>query len=442
MHVVRGAVPVAMAGVAGLVLLGGCDNADPNATAIADASVEMRAISPGSIPPADENDAAAKYGRVASAVRTAASSGDGAHAAAARQLLARAEAGRSLPAMADLARVEREASEMLARVLSLETARLSAEQVAATLEGYDAAAERAEIDERIAERQRELGGLEDERDAARNQVATLRGQIEDLEGQIDTLRRRETGLRDRSLGEDPIRAAETIGEARRVGRQADGLEARASELDAEILVRLPAVGELETKIEAANRQLTMLGAARSAVDEREQQALREAETASEDARRYAAQMREMIEQVQALHLQQARDATNAAQEALSAAAGSARGDEGALTAAVAQSDLASLAARRAGTLHRFAETLDRLASAASTQDQSRLSALTRQFRERAAEQREAAVQAYDRAASAFRRVRATGDTREALQETADALEARRDELGGSARSDATTPGDG
>ena len=92
----------AMAGV-----LGGCEDEDPAASAIQDASIHLKTVSPGSVPPVSDEFATERYRATASKLGPASSGSAGLQAAAA-MLSTQVESGLARPAMNRLAEIEHE----------------------------------------------------------------------------------------------------------------------------------------------------------------------------------------------------------------------------------------------------------------------------------------------------------------------------------------------
>ncbi|GIW73481.1 MAG: hypothetical protein KatS3mg103_0003 [Phycisphaerales bacterium] len=232
-----GRVVVCRVAAAGLVValaggLIGCDQQDPASQAIVQGSIELRAISPGSVPPVGDQFAVDRYRAVASEVTPAMQAGSAGQKAAAALLLAQAQAGQARPALSRLVEIEHRIAEALNRMRSLETARVMAEQTAQALASFDPSQERSAIETRTGQLQRQLAEAQAQRQALEDELAELGRQIESLESQIGSIRAQESSLRDRALREGPIEAAATIEQARQEGRRADALEVQASTLDA------------------------------------------------------------------------------------------------------------------------------------------------------------------------------------------------------------------
>eukprot|EP01025_Chloroclados_australasicus_P046106 TRINITY_DN5087_c2_g1_i9.p3 TRINITY_DN5087_c2_g1~~TRINITY_DN5087_c2_g1_i9.p3 ORF type:complete len:268 (-),score=49.31 TRINITY_DN5087_c2_g1_i9:13-816(-) len=229
----RGIVALlAVAGIAGSAFMSGCEQEDPSATALSDAAIQIRTISPGSVPPTSDDFATSQYRLASGKLDAAARDGNDAQKAIAAILSAEIAIGNARPAMTALARIEHEIGSKLTRMTSLETARVSAQQTAEALGSYDPSAEREAIEQQASELQQQLSDAQDERQQLVTQVESLNAQIAGLEGEVSTIRGQESQLRDRALREDPITAARTSIEAREVGRRADALEVQASNLDA------------------------------------------------------------------------------------------------------------------------------------------------------------------------------------------------------------------
>lgn len=415
-------------------ILAGCENEDPAADAIRDASIQLKAISPGSVPPVSDDYAAKSYRATAGQLGPA-GSGSSAQQAAAALLSSQVESGLARPAMSRLAEIEHEIAAKLNRMLSLETARVTAQQTAQALGSYDPSAERAAIDRQTNELQGNLSQARAQREQLEQQLAALSSQISELEGQVGTIRAQESALRDRALREGPIEAAATIEEARETGRRADALEVRASTLDAERSVIRPQIEATGVRIDAINAQLAILSEARESVAQQARRSSEEASAAQAAAREFSANLVTLATEIGALHQSEAQAAMGEARQSLEKAASSARrasGDiaDGTLAAAGANRMLGDLLARRAGSMEQTASAFLGLADRGQGELASRLTTLADTLTQQAQSLKQDAIAAYEAAASSLRRARAQGVTRDALQQAADNLDRAIENLGG------------
>jgi chromosome segregation ATPase len=428
---------VAQAGLVALMgsALVGCEEDDANATALTDASAYVRTISPGSVPPTDDTFATEGYRTASSKLAPAASGGTEAQKAIASVLAAEIEIGRARPAMTKLAEIEQQVGAKLTRMMSLETARVSAQQTAAALGGYDPSAERAAIDQQASALQQALSVAQAERQSLEQRVEGLGSQISSLEGQVRTIRAEESGLRDRALAEDPIAGAQTTLEARDTGRRADALEVQASTLDAQRSSLRPQIAALGVRIDAIDAQLAILSEARESVAQQARRSADEAAEAQDSAREFSAALVALATEIGALHQNEASAAVSEAREALDKAASTARRArsatvDGSLLAANASRSLGDLLARRAGSLEQTAGVFGNLAGRADGELGRRLSSLADEFAQRAQGLKQDAIESYSTAMSGFSQARAQGETREALQQAADDIERAIERLGG------------
>lgn len=428
---------VARSGLVALIGLAatGCENEDPNATAISQASTQLRAISPGSVPPVNDEFATKRYQAAAGKLAPAGSGGTVAQQSIASILGSEIAFGQARPAMTKLAELEHEIGTKLTRMMSLETARVSAQQTAEALGNYNPAAERTAIDQSASTLQQRLSESQAERQALETRVQSLGSQITALEGQVGTIRAEESSLRDRALREDPITAAETFSQAREAGRRADGLEVQSSTLAAQRAVLTPQIEALGVRIDAINTQLTILSQARESVAQQARRATDDAAAAQSLARQYAAELAALAAEIGALHQTEAQAAVGEARQALDKAVSTARRAnaqmvDGTLAAAGASRSLGDLLGRRAASLGQTTGLFSELAGRSEGEQSRRLSTLAEQLAREAEGLKSDAITAYELAAGNFRRVRAQGATREALQKAADDLDRAIERLGG------------
>lgn len=428
---------MASAGLAALAGSGliGCSEEDPSATALSDASVQLRAISPGSVPPTNDSFATDGYRATSAKLAPATRDGTDAQRAIASILTAEIEMGQARPAMTKLAELEHEIGSKLTRIMSLETARASAQQTAEVLGGYDPSAERAAIDQRTSALQQDLSDAQGQQQELRQRVEDLGTQITSLEGQVSTIRGEESALRDRALTEDPIAAAQTVSQARDTGRRADGLEVQASTLDAQRSVLRPQIEAVGVRIDAINAQLGILSEARESVAQQARRSSADASAAQALAREYSAEMVTRAAEVGALHQNEAQAAVAEAQQALEKASSAARGArslaaDGSLAAAGASRSLGDLLARRAGSLMLTADTFRGLGGRMEGEQGRRLSTLASQLSQQADSLKQDAIRAYQQAASGFDRVRAPGATGDAFKQAVSDLNRAIERLGG------------
>jgi len=412
----------------------GCDKQDPAARAIADASIELRSISPGSVPPVSDEFAASGY-RATTSKLGPVSGGTQAQQAIGALLAAEAEAGLARPSLSRLAELEHEIGGKLTRMVSLETARVSAQQTSEALGAYDPSAEQATIDARASELQEQLSGAQSQRQTLERRIEDLSAQITAIEAQVRTVRAEESGLRDRALGEGPIEAALTIQEARDVGRRADQLEAESSMLDAQRAVLRPELEAVGVRIEAINTQLNILSEARESVAQQARRSQQDAAGAQESAREFSAELITLATEIDSLHQNEAQAVLDEARQALQKAASTARransgGVDGTLIAAGASRTLGDLLSRRASSLSQTASAFSGLADRGRGELAQRLSTIADQLASKADDLRSEAIESYESAVSGLRRVRAQGQTRDALQDAADDLEQAIERLGG------------
>jgi len=407
----------------------GCEREDPAARALSEASASLRAMSPGSVPPASEGFAQSSYEEVSGRLAGIGAEASDAQQSAAALLRARVEVGKAHPAIRRLGEIEQRVGLGLGKLASLESARASARQTADALAAYDPSGERQAIDARVSSIQDELAATRERREELQGRISDLNTRIEGLNDQAEEARQAEAELRSRALNEDPIRAADTLHEAREVQRRADRLEVRASELDAQIAVLTPRVEELGVQIDALETQLSLLADARATVDSRAEQADDDARAEAELAREHAAELRAVAEEIATLELTEAQEATDevvASLERAASTAGRARGgaqSDGRLSAAGTLRSLGDLLARRSASLRQAASTFRALADNARGENATRLAALAGQLDQRADARRAEAVEAYEGVVNALRGVRASGEAREALQAAADTVEA-------------------
>lgn len=436
----------ALAGTLGLAALGvswmsGCDGHDAGAQAISDASIQLRSVSPGSVPPTSDEFATSQLRASAGLLQAVEREGTDAQKAIAAILSAEIETGLSMPALSKLAEVEHEVGMKLTRMASLETARVTAQQTAEALRTFDASAQRSSIDERARALQSDLATARQQRQQVEQQAEELAGQIAALEARVSTIRGEESTLRDRALREGPIEAAATIEQARLTSRQADALEVQASTLDAQRAALGPQVEALSVRINAIDAQLAMLSTAREGVEARARQAESEAAQAERTASEHAAQIVVLAVEIGALHQNDAQTAMEEAQQSLEKAVSTARratdpNSDGTLTAARASRTLGDVLAWRAGSLEHTARSFRGIAERAGGEQSRRLSTLADQLSQQADGLKQDAIGSYEQAMTGFGRVRAKGQTKIALDEAAENLGRAIERLGGKREAEA------
>ncbi|NRA57007.1 MAG: hypothetical protein HRU13_02670 [Phycisphaerales bacterium] len=414
----------------------GCDEQDPAAQAISDASIQMRAISPGSVPPVSDDFAEQGY-RATTGKLGPVSGGTPAQQAIAALISAEAEAGLARKPLARLAAIEQQIGATLTEMVSRETARVTAQQTAEALGSYSSAAELRAIDEEASRFQEQLAGARAEQQTLEGRMGDLGAQIEALEGQVRTIRAEESALRDRALSEGPIEAAETIQSARDVGRRADKLEAESSMLDAQRAVLRPQIEALGVRVQAIDSQLGILSEARESVTKQAALAADEASDAREAAATLARELAANADTVSALHQSDAMNAVNDARSALQKAGSTARransgGVDGTLSSAGSARVLGDVLARRSASMAQTASMFRGLSERVQGQLATKLGTSADQLDRQADELRREAIESYETAAGGLRRVRAQGETRDALQASADELDRAIERLGGPA----------
>lgn len=422
-------------GIAALASMSGCDGHDAGATAISDASIQLRTVSPGSVPPISDEFATARLRASAGRLDEVNRQGSDAHRAIAAILTAEIETGLSIPALSRLVEIEQEIGMKHTRIASLETARVTAQQTASALRAFDPSAERASIDERTGTLQGELATTRRQREQLEQQAQTISGQISTLEAQVSSIRAEENAMRDRALREGPIEAAETIEQVRLTSRQADALEVRASTLDAQRSALWPQIEALGVRIEAIDAQLAMLSAAREAIETQARQTQDEAAQAERTANEHSAQIVALAAEIGALHQNEAQNAVSEARQSLEKAVSAARratspDASGTLAAAGASRILGDVLAWRAGSMEHTARSFRGMVERASGEQARRLATLADQLSQLADGMKQDAIASYEAAADGLRRVRASGQTRDSLNEVADNLDHAIERLGG------------
>lgn len=418
-----------------VALVPGCDGQDTGARAISDASIQLRTVSPGSVPPTSDEFATSRLRATAGKLDAVNREGSPAQKAIAAILSAEVETGMSIPSLSRLVEVEHEIGMKLTRITSLETARVTAQQTASALRAFDATVERASLDARSRALQGDLATARRQREQLEQQAQALTGQISALESRVSSIRAEESAMRDRALREGPIEAAETIEQARLTSRQADALEVQASTLDAQRSALGPQIEAQRVRIEAIDAQLAMLSTAREGVETQARQTDAEAAQAERAASEHAAQIVALATEVGVLHQNEAQAALDSARQSLDKAVSAARratdkDADGTLASARALGTLGDVQAWRASSLEHTARSFRGIAERATGEQTRRLSTLADQLSQMADGLKQDAIVSYEQAVTGLRRVRATGQTRESLNLAADNLERAIERLGG------------
>jgi predicted nucleic acid-binding Zn-ribbon protein len=311
---------VALSGLA----LGACERDGASKKALEEASIRLESLDTGlgSAPSVDHREQV--YNAVVTSLKEAADSDVPAYASSANILLAKAHTGLSETPATQAALLEADSLNRV-RVLRADLAQwLEMNAVAVAADSYDAEPEIAALESQVKEIQGAVAGLTKARADVANRRDALVTEASGLSAESKTLRDEIGSLRMRISTVNATEGAAITEQIRERSRAADGLELKASEINARAELLVPQIAEIELNITGLNNQIESLRAAQAAAEQRS----RDAKSEATEARALAATAAERIDKG-ATALIELRDgdiarAYESAQRTLTSGAGAAR----------------------------------------------------------------------------------------------------------------------
>lgn len=385
------------AGLAVTLPLGGCDGDDATAAAIETSKRRLQALAPG-VPSQYRVEV---FNDVVSTLKPLSSKGSKSQSATASLLIAQAQAGLAEGPAAEASRLEREA---LNRIMAIQADLSQWYNLNAQGDGaasYNPAAELAEIDQLVKQRQEQRVGAQNEKSKVDSTVAQLREQAKAKVEQARAKREQAGALQSQVANQTAVQGEETLKRAHEIGRQGDALEVEGSMLEARAAKIAPQSVAIQLEIDRLTDQLALLDAARADVQTRAQTARANAAAARASATKAAAVIKEQFTQLESLRSGELAQQTAAAQSGYESAASSASGamsqspTNAQMAAGVARHALGDVLWTKAHGLSSYANLLETLAAAQPPLPESQT------YASKAAEARAGAKEALDAATEAY-----------------------------------------
>ena len=421
----------AIATASAIVFLAGCDQGDPVARSIENASVTLRMLNPAGGPPPAEARRNELYTQALSQLRGAPGEPTSAQQTAISLLTAEAESGLAEIPLEEAAAQERTLLGQIREARALLSQWQGHRVREATARQFDPTSEISEIDSAIAERDAQIAAAEDAAAALDAQIATLNNEVDTRLAEAAEERLTEASLREQARAVSAVEGEELIKGARAHQRVADALEVEAEMLRARIEQLERESTEAKLNVERLRTQRALLGRARAAVQERAQASAEQAAEAAADADATAQRLAAALVAIERARdegaalaqayekgltgLNRALSAANRAQSDQSARQG-ARAAVGATQQAIGDAHNARVRGTAA-----YAELLQALVAADGLEGSAASEANLAAARDSIAEDRQAASDAYEAARTAFSGSGARGDEVRARIERLDAL---------------------
>lgn len=365
----RSAAPVLILSAAlSAAALSGCGGTTPAQEAIHDASAMLHGLGvSGSEPLPSVSDRKQRYQSVVKAIKPIADADDGADAAAARVLLAKAQGGLGDISASDAADVERAALDQIRGIRAALEQWLSQRSIAQALQAYDPTQELAKLDDEIRQREAEAGRAEEAKQKQVALVEQTRAKAAQARAQAEQFRTQEASIRAGVASASQTQRAAAFEQAMTVRRQGDEYEKQAADADAIAASQEPVVGTLQNAIEKLNRQVQLLRDAKQALVARADANRAQAADAAKEADAASARVTDLLKELDATRSgigaptdEAARlygSAVGAARKASLAGAGANGRGVGPMMAGNLQQSLGDLLAGKARSLGAYAALL-------------------------------------------------------------------------------------
>jgi len=288
---VLGSMPLAL-----VLAPAGCGE-DPVVRAIQDASTKMSLLSPGAAP-APEKNREETYNEVIEELQVVLREGQPGQQAAANMLISEARSGLAQAPLAELERAERKAYDAAQEIRAALSAWIQHTSRQAAAETYDPQPEFDSIDEQVQQRERALEAARAHQRELETQARALRDEAEAIRAEAKETRLAESRLGERMLELPAQQAATLTDELRTLQRRAGDAEARAAFLDVRASQIQREAKGAALEVDRLKRQIRLLAAAREEVSTRAENARRDAAQAAQDAAAVAAEIDELITQLE------------------------------------------------------------------------------------------------------------------------------------------------
>lgn len=297
--------PGALLLAASISLAAGCGGQSADQQAMSDAAKELGVLGlPGSNPSPVPDQRKKKLQAIIASLKPVADNG-GNGGSAAHLLIARAQAGLAEAAAHEAAEAESAAGSQLTTVRLGLDRWLSQRSIAAALESYDATAQIAEIDQKIAQREQQAAELMQAKQAAQGVLDGIMAKAKQARDQATAKREAEAAIRARTAGATQTQIAELVIEARQVKREGDAYEKEAGEFEANASREKPKVDAFSTQIEQITKEVSLLRDGKQALTTKAAKTREQAVAATQEASKTA---EEVVAQLRAL--EEARKATD------------------------------------------------------------------------------------------------------------------------------------
>ena len=413
---------------ASALVLTGCDQRSPTATAVESASRDVLVVSGGGSARPESADYAKTMTGVASTAQGSANDGTPVEKAAANLLVSTAQLGLATGPAERAASKDLEARTLITRIQSFSNQWSSSSSSAAAAESFDPAAQISELNALRERKQGEIATLQSELTKVQTQVEGLRTRAKERLDAAAAKHAVYTKMTSDAVSLSAADAAKVVADANKIRREGDALRLDGSKIDAEAESIAPMIGELRMRVDELANQNKEFEKAQADLQARAETFRSQAKTARDDANTASNAIDALVGDLDKLFdgdLKAAFDDTVAAvNKSKSAASSSQNASPGFGKLATGESSLLLADAHwaKAESFGNFATTLEILAQVAPKLPYAdKYAESAAKIRQVQAEALKEAASAYEAAESAFSGARVTGPVKERLEKLSELI---------------------
>jgi FtsZ-binding cell division protein ZapB len=413
---------------ASALVLTGCDQRSPTATAVESASRDVLVVSGGGSARPESADYAKTMTGVASTAQGSANDGTAVEKAAANLLVSTAQLGLATGPAERAASKDLEARTLITRIQAFSNQWSSSSSSAAAAESFDPAAQISELNALRERKQGEIATLQSELTKVQTQVEGLRARAKERLDAAAAKHAIYTKMTSDAVSLSAADASKVVADANKIRREGDALRLDGSKIDAEAESIAPMIGELRMRVDELANQNKEFEKAQADLQARAETFRSQAKTARDDANTASNAIDALVGDLEKLFdgdLKAAFDDTVAAvNKSKSAASSSQTASPGFGKLATGESSLLLADAHwaKAESFGNFATTLEILAQVAPKLPYSdKYAESATKIRQVQAEALKEAASAYEAAESAFSGARVTGPVKERLEKLSELI---------------------
>lgn len=410
------------------LVLTGCDQRSPTATAVESASRDVLVVSGGGSARPESGDYTKTLTGVASKAQGSANDGTPVEKAAANLLVSTAQLGLATGPAERAASKDLEARTLITRIQAFSNQWSSSSSSAAAAESFDPAAQISELNALRERKQGEIATLQSELTKVQTQVEGLRARAKERLDAAAAKHAVYTKMTSDAVSLSAADAAKVVADANKIRREGDALRLEGSKIDAEAESIAPMIGELRMRVDELANQNKEFEKAQTDLQARAETFRSQAKTARDEANTASNAIDALVGDLEKLFdgdLKAAFDDTIAAvNKSKSAASSSQNASPGFGKLATGESSLLLADAHwaKAESFGNFATTLEILAQVAPKLPYSdKYAESAAKIRQVQAEALKEAAAAYEAAESAFSGARVTGPVKERLEKLAELI---------------------